>query len=368
MSQYLITGRDRSDRKTTECVEAASAQEALETLQARGWFDLVLHTDDHVARISRPQVFNQDLTPRDFLAFRYRGRLARLAALSAELYVKMWKLLAISLAVLAVRRALDAEWHLLDGLCIASFLLPPLIALNWSRTSIQHHRLLTAISWAKWERALRLVPAVRQALPHHYVAWHEAQALAGLGRLDEAIEILRPFGDGQQIPPASFWIRMASVYRAASQRELALEALEKALECAPDDPVHMIGLANGLLHEQRDADRARRLLQRAAQHPISDQAQAFFLMGEGIVAIEEGDARRAIERLEDSLRRKRPFARANPASAAAADVIEGWLALAKVMSGDLTAARRHFRRAEPRLRAKKIDKLLARCQAALGRR
>lgn len=130
----------------------------------------------------------------------------------------------------------------------------------------------------------------------------------------------------------------------------------------------MIGLANNLLHEKRDVDRARQLLEPAAQHPISDLAQSFLLMGEGIVAIDEGNARRATERLEDSLRRARPFARANPTSAATADVIEGWLALAKAMSGDLAAARRHFRRAEPRLRAKKMDKLLARCQAALDGR
>ena len=368
MPQYLITGRDRSNRKSTECIEAESAQEALDTLQARGWRELVLHTDDHIARISRPQVFNRDLTPRDVLAFHYRGRLAKLAVLTAKLYVNMWKLLAISLAVLVVRRALDAEWHLLDGLCIASFLLPPLIALYESRTAIHYHRLLTAVSWAKWDLALRLVPAVRHAARPDVVAWHEAEALAGLGRLDEAIEILRRFGDGQHIPPATFWTYMASVYRAAGQRDLAFEAQEKAFECGPDDPAYMIGLANGLLHEQRDVGRARQLLERAAQLPISDLAQSFLLKGEGILALEEGNARRAIERLEDSLRRNRPFARGNPASAAAADVIEGWLALAKAMAGDLAAARRHFRRAEPRLRAKKLDKLLARCQAAVDGR
>jgi hypothetical protein len=40
------------------------------------------------------------------------------------------------------------------------------------------------------------------------------------------------------------------------------------------------------------------------------------------------------------------------------------LALAAV--GDFDAARMYFRRAEPRLRAIQHDKLLARCQQALG--
>ncbi len=99
---------------------------------------------------------------------------------------------------------------------------------------------------------------------------------------------------------------------------------------------------------------------------MSDVAEPLTAMAEGMIALEEGNARLAVEKLEPALRCQRRFAKGNPASAAAADVLEARLALAKAMAGDLDAAREHFRRAEPRLRALKSERLLARCQQAIG--
>jgi len=66
------------------------------------------------------------------------------------------------------------------------------------------------------------------------------------------------------------------------------------------------------------------------------------------------------------LHAKRALARSNGQSGAAADILAARLALALAANGDLDAARKHFRQAEPRLRAIQHDKLLARCQQALG--
>lgn len=98
MLQYLITGRDQSGRQTTECVRAKSAQAALETLQARGWRDLVLHTDDYSAKVKKPQVFGPGHTPGDLVAWQYRGHLANLASQIARMYVIDWKLGALLVA------------------------------------------------------------------------------------------------------------------------------------------------------------------------------------------------------------------------------------------------------------------------------
>lgn len=163
-----------------------------------------------------------------------------------------------------------------------------------------------------------------------------------------------------------FWPMLAGVYRVAKEDELAVSAYEQALELAPHDPAVLVGLANALLDIRGDAHRAKDLVNRARQQPLSDVAEPLTAMAEGMIALEEGNSRLAIEKLEPALRCQRRFAKGHPTSAAAADLIEGKLALAKAMAGDLEAAREHFRRAEPRLRALKSERLLARCQQAIG--
>lgn len=364
MWQYLITGRDPSGEQATECVRAKSAQAALETLQARGWRELVLHTDDYSAKLRKRRDFGPGDTPRDVVAWQYRGHLANLASLIARMYVIDWKLGAFLAAFLLVRRALEAQWNLLDYLGIAMLLSPPFQALWNSRVSFRYHRMLTAQEWASWPQVLKLLPTIRHLLPPIIAARYEAKALAGSGRLEEALAVLRPLSHDRRIAPTALWSARASAYWTAAQYDQAIELREKTIECAPDDPVMLLNLADELLVLGRDTDRARQLIERARELAMSDKMRAYLLKVEGIIALEAGDVCSAVERLEEAQRRLRRFR--NPLSASSVDLIDGWLALAKAMSGDLAAARQHFSRAEPRLRAKKMDKLLARCQAALG--
>lgn len=364
MWQYLITGLDPSGQQTTECVKAKSAQAALETLQARGWRDLVLHTDDYSAKIRTREVFGPGHTPGDVVAWQYRGQLAKLASLVARMYLNDWKLAAFLVAFLLVRRGIDARWNLLDYLVVAMLAYPPFEAICISRVSFRYHRLVNALAWENWSQALKLLPRVRHLLSPMIAARYEAKALAGCGRLDDALAVLRPLSYDRRIAPAALWSARASACWAASQYDEAIELKKKALECAPHDPVLLIDLADELLVLGREADRARQLIERAGEQVMSDKTRVYLMKAQGVVALEAGDAPLAIERLEDAQQRLRRFR--NPISASAVDMIEAWLALAQAMSGDLAAARRHFRRAEPRLRAKKMDRLLARCQAALG--
>lgn len=165
-----------------------------------------------------------------------------------------------------------------------------------------------------------------------------------------------------------YWsLLMSGVYRAADRPDLALAANEKAVELAPDDPLTLIGTAIEVLDERRDVRRAKELLKRATLEPMSDSVAKFVLVVDGMIATEEGNDPLAVEKLEAALKAQRRFAKGNAKSASLADVFEGRLALAKAMAGDLKAARKHFLRAEPRLRARGYDKLLARCQQALDR-
>jgi hypothetical protein len=87
---------------------------------------------------------------------------------------------------------------------------------------------------------------------------------------------------------------------------------------------------------------------------------------EGLIRLEEGNAREARELLEDAFRRADRFRHASPLMGAMLDKMHAAIALACAAEGDIEAARRHFQLARPRLEALRLDDVLQRCEKAIG--
>lgn len=368
MSEYLFTARQADGQRFTDRVEASSSDEAEAVLWARGYNNIVLHTDDVAAAYANPSDHDTFLSPREYVALRQMGGyLKNVAFLIPKLYRISWKLNATFLVVLLARRGFGSPWNVGDGLLLGGLAVPILLALvspifSPART---YNRLVEAASWARWEEVLQLLPGLVGKIPAHEAAVRQAQALAGLGRLNEALRVITPFADGSQVPEWLYWSRLADVYHAAGDRESALDALEKAVEVAPDNPVVLLDLAALLLRQRQDTSRARQLLDEVRRHAISDMASPFLSMVEGILALEEGHASQAIGRLEEAMAGLAPY-RVNPAVCSVLSLIDKYLSLAYAACGDPAKGSHHFRRAEPRLRALGHHQLLARCQQALG--
>lgn len=140
---------------------------------------------------------------------------------------------------------------------------------------------------------------------------------------------------------------------------------EKAFELASDNPTVLLDLATSVIRWQRDAERARQLLEQARTHVLSDVLEIFAKMLEGMIDLESGDPARAQMHFEDTLAALFPLRNATPLIGAAIDRTYAYLCLACAAQDELRAARRHFHRAEPRLRAVGSFDLLQRCEAAL---
>src|SRR5262249_36469519 len=97
-----------------------------------------------------------------------------------------------------------------------------------------------------------------------------------------------------------------------------------------------------------------------------DAAIPFLEAAEGVLALEQKNADKAHELLEKALAGMKPFRQANPLMGVSIDRVHVYLALAECALNNWKFAQRHFRQAEPRMRALHWDDLLARCERALG--
>jgi tetratricopeptide (TPR) repeat protein len=201
------------------------------------------------------------------------------------------------------------------------------------------------------------------AVAVHERLFRQAQALAGLGQLDEGLAVFEPLAGGKQIPIWLYWSRVAGVYAAAQRTEDRLAAMEKAAESAPDNATVLVDLALVVLRFRRDTAGARQLLDRAKSHALSDIVISFVNLVEGIMAFEEGKAEQAVQLLNEAFASQSRLS--SPAAGPVVDIIHSYLALAHAALGDEPAAIAHFGQAKPRLVALKIMDLLERCEKAV---
>ena len=367
MAEYILTGRNERGRTITDIVEAESADEAFQLFADHGHVDVVLHTDDNVAHFIKPSAVRKTFTPREFLGYRTRGRVDCALFLARKLYTQSWFVYVLCLGIVVWRRWTEVEWGFFDSLPVAMLFFPLVFAAYAELTSkaAPYRRVLRAVLRGRWEDIPRHLRRVRIQLPPFERPFREAQALAGSGRLDEGLDHFRPVADDPAVPPHLYWSYKALIFQTARERQKALECNARAAELAPTNPIAQIEYALGLLTVKGDTRQARERLTIARKHALSDVGVLFLLFAEGVLAIEERHANDAVPLLQAAAKGLRPFTGGNPAVGTIIARIQANLALAHAAAGDLEAARRAYRKAEPILAAH--DALeLARCREVLG--
>lgn len=379
MPEYLVSARSPDGRKITERMEASSPDEVVKLLESRLYSEIVLHTGEIEAFYDRemkglkPDACQSPpvVPPREFLRMRLSSTfLGQVLFLVRTLYIRCWWTFVIPLAFLAFRWSNGVVWddwdQLLAAWCLVPFVLAPLIVLfgaGW-----KYNRVIDAYAWGRWNAVLNLLPALDGHVLAHEIAFRRAVAQAALGQLDEALQGVKPYSDGKEMP---FWMylgRLSEVYSAARDVESTVAAMEKCAELAPHEPTALLDCATTLIRRKRDVRRARHFLDEARKHPISDVIAFAVDQCQGMISLEEGHALEARDYLNQALEKIRPFRHASPLMGSAVDRIHAYLALANAAAGDLEVAAKHYRIAEPRLRALNYDDLIERCEAALDSR
>jgi hypothetical protein len=366
MSEYLFTGCNSDGKRVTERVEADSADAAVRLLTDRGFLDIVLHTDDVGTRYTRHKDVERLISPREYIRFRSMSKWRHFLYMVDKLYRMCWVVDLGAVAFLALRWKSGWPFGLLDILALVILLLPLpfaiVVLIVPSRR--QYDRLVDAACWARWEEVLRLLPKLPAAVAADERAFRKATALAGMGRLAEALEVVKPLATDAEFPGWLYWGRLSSVYRAARDDEQAFVCLERSAELAPENATVLVDLALALLRDKRDVARAGEIVQRVKQHALSDIAVHFLHAAEGMLALEKGKPYEARELFERALAGLSSLT--SPATGPTIDRLHAYLCLAEAGVGNYESARRHVDQATPRLKALGQDDLLARCEAALG--
>ncbi|WP_337176048.1 hypothetical protein [Paludisphaera sp.] len=372
MPEYLLTGRDAAGKSMTERVEAGSADDAVRIARdALGLSDVVLHTDDVGALYQRQKDVAELISPRDFLRFRdLPAPIAGFLIVSKGVYLRFWRMTLLLLALIVARRWMGLPWSFLDWLAVAFLLQPAFfaaVAQLFQGQAGRYNQLVEAAAWGRWEEVVERCDALEgSSVPPEELAFQRAQALARLGRLEEGLAVVEPFGDGQAMPEWIYLTRLSDVYSGARRFDDARDAMERAVELAPENPTVLLDAAMFEVRRRGDAGRARELLEEARAHALSDLLAVFARGIEGMIVREEGRPREAVEMLEDAHRRLSAFRHASPLVGMALDLLEAEWAVALAAAGEPDAALRHARAAYPRLRALDARDLIDRLRSALG--
>jgi tetratricopeptide (TPR) repeat protein len=370
MPEYLLTARNADGKRVTERLDVASADEAVEVLRARGYDEIVLHTSDVEARYTKHSAVASRITPRQYLWFRSMpAPVAGFLLVTIKSYALTWYWNLAALAVLAYRFWTGRTWRALDTALLIFLLFPvvfALVAQLFRGAAGRYHRLIDAAAWGRWEEVLARADSVGAKVSQEEVVFRKAQALAGLGRLDEALRMVAPFADGSKMPAWQYWSRLAGVYATAQHDDDSKNAMEKALELAPENATLLVDKAHSEVWLRRNPQRARELLARARAHALSDLVQPWVFRTEGLIRLEEGKPREARALLDHAFQLQNKFRHASPLVGAELDKMHAALALACAAEGDIESARRHYRLARPRLLALKLDDVRLRCEKALG--
>jgi tetratricopeptide (TPR) repeat protein len=303
MPEYLATVRRPDGRKFIENVVASSADEAVRILRKRGYDEVVLHTDDVGALFTRQLEKAKHISPGDYLLLRdLPPGVGLFVVLTLKGYRMTWLATVLAALYLVYLRAAGRPWAFWDWICVAILLFPPafavVVAVLGGRARARHQQMVDALYLGRWEETLWRADRVGLKVPPHDIALRKAQALAGLDRVDEALKLVEPFGDGKAVPGWFFRSMLAQVYEFARRRDEAIAQLEQAVELAPENATMRLGLARQIIWQKRDARRARELLAQARAHALSDMTSPFADLLDGLILLEEGRPRDALLVLE----------------------------------------------------------------------
>src|SRR5450756_424344 len=381
MPTFLWTGKTASGQEEAERIIADTPEAARKVLEERGWTDLRQHTTE-IHEFAKQQVeaaSNPDrrpnLTPKQELAFLkgtapgiWRNWLNSLRESGSTILILC---ACIAWAAYRQRPVFFVTSSVL--LAVVVFLFPAL-HLWFSRTKNAFHKLHSARNWRRWDEVLKCLDRMQNAqnstkigIGEAEMARYRALALAGLGRLDEAVNGFGEAAEKSNMPRWLFHVHMATIYSTAKQYDRGLEMYRLALEEATDKSVVWIDMGIFLVERLHRADEAKQLLAQAEAVQLSELARNYLPNLRGKIAYREKDYATAERHMRETLTgyQKQPpqkYYIFEPAIL----ICKGYLAASCAAQGKKDEARNFFAESGKYLSIICLDELVTQYHASMG--
>jgi tetratricopeptide (TPR) repeat protein len=370
MFSFNYKATSTSGETFTSRVEAKSAADAWEQLQKNGYSEIEVLDDEYsaiklddnasVQRLKMSAKVELSLRQQDTLG----GRI--LWSLRQSRNVMIWLPLLLGF----VYYLFNKESTSTDVAIYGSLLLVYLAWFVWATIpSVLYWQAQEASAWYRWgevERWMQWLARWKRwfniPFSEHELLFRTATAMAGQGRLDEALRLVEGLAENTELAPGFYQTRLASLFFAAKNYTRAAQLQQEARTINPSASA-TIDLAFTMAKWIGDYQTARELLDEIDIEKINPLAKIFVFYARGIVAIDLKEYDVASRFLEDALTLgKNHFGTPLMKTVMAGALAYHGLGLAGL--GRLSDAKRFFDLAKPLLEACQDTQLLAQCEAA----
>jgi tetratricopeptide (TPR) repeat protein len=374
MPTYAWKAKDRSGAPVFREIRPATVQESRDVLLTEGCTDLILQEDDvlsevNVAMGDKVEFLGEEITANAQDRIHYRTHppltVTRIILQGLAQEKGFYIVVLVGLAYCIWR-----DW-LVGSMVFAILLIGwPVFKIGIGLPLLLFQRLADASDWNRWDEMLWLVNTLRFVGRFHFIKIPaaeltrlEANALAGKGRLQEAVALYSRAENQPGVPSWLYKAHLSNIYHNGGDHATALQLNHEAIALKPGAGLY-IDLGDRLARYHADPAGARAALDHVDMDLVVDLLKPLVFRLRGIVAWGEGNAAEARRELETALREMEktphvPFRTGNIA------ITKAYLCCVHAKLGDPSAGTRFFHEARPYLVATSETKLLRNCEDAL---
>lgn len=369
MGQFFVSGTNTGGKKHVLLIEAASAKDALADARAKGLTEPVLETDE-ISALHQIET-SEELSDKELLQLRRSGKWSNHFLMLKKYMVILSPLWVTPVVLFTANRIKGDEWDAEDylrlGLFTGSVFMAVTIRFWPTRISMASHSfdaLIESFVQADWSRVIELTERLEGSeIAQSELAFRKASALAATGNLNEALNLVAPWVDGEiDDPVCPEWVakdRLADIYNFGGLPQRALETIEDAAKLAPDSAVMLLDLALFRITNGHVSD-AQLALDDLQHLPLSAELLPVRDFAIGCICNEQGDTEEALNLLLPIRERIAEMVRSSPIWKMLLASIDHEIAISYSNAGDVEKAVAHFQKCESLLRAHKSTAKLAR--------
>jgi tetratricopeptide (TPR) repeat protein len=377
MPDYLWDCDDGSGKRTFLSMPARTIEESKDILLRRGYKDLKLQTDDvfaaSVAAFGNQTPSATELFTPEQQVHKFRNSLGSLEWVIVRVLRDNAWLYLLSAVFVSLHFVSGRSWRLVDTLLVAMVAAFTCFSLFHRLPVLLFAQLTRAREWNNWDQCLAILSQLETIgkwgairLPKSTIAHHRALAWAGTNRLDEALKVFEPFGDGKEIPEWLYLAQVSVIYATARDFDKSIEYGLRAIEKKPGDSSLHLDHGFRLVFRKRDVVGAKLALRKAEENELVEWAQMFLSRLKGCIAMEEGDYSSAKQQLLKALEQAKPF-KNMPFMGLNINLAKALLCVVEGKLGNREQATAYLKEVQAILVAKGEQALLQRCMDATCR-